>query len=219
MKTRSKALLLTLCAVLLVAASVLGTMAYLTADDQVVNTFTVGKVEITLDEAKVNLAGEPVDKDGNVVNLTDAPRVAENKYHLLPGHEYDKDPIIHVDSESEDCYLFVTINNAITDIEALGNTVAEQMAVKGWQVVDSNAGLYVYVGTTEDATAPLAVTKNSNIAVFEKIEIAGSVDNITLEDYEDATITVTAYAVQKDGFENKTAADIWKATFGASAEG
>ena len=31
MKTKSKALLLTLCAVLLVAASVLGTMAYLTS--------------------------------------------------------------------------------------------------------------------------------------------------------------------------------------------
>ena len=41
MKTRSKALLLTLCAVLLVAASVLGTMAYLTSTDEVTNTFTV----------------------------------------------------------------------------------------------------------------------------------------------------------------------------------
>lgn len=44
MKTRSKALLLTLCAVLLVAASVLGTMAYLTSTDEVTNTFTVGQV-------------------------------------------------------------------------------------------------------------------------------------------------------------------------------
>lgn len=44
MKTKSKALLLTLCAVLLVAASVLGTMAYLTSSAEVKNTFTVGKV-------------------------------------------------------------------------------------------------------------------------------------------------------------------------------
>ena len=52
MKTRSKALLLTLCAVLLVTASVLGTMAFLTSNDEVVNTFSVGSVAIKLDEAK-----------------------------------------------------------------------------------------------------------------------------------------------------------------------
>lgn len=57
MKTKSKALLLTLCAVLLVAASVMGTMAYLTSTDKVENTFTVGNVKITLDEAKVNTDG------------------------------------------------------------------------------------------------------------------------------------------------------------------
>ena len=52
MKTKSKALLLTLCAVLLVTASVLGTMAYLTSQDQVVNTFTVGSVAIKLEDRK-----------------------------------------------------------------------------------------------------------------------------------------------------------------------
>ena len=57
MKTKSKALLMTLCAVLLVAASVLGTMAYLTSTDEVENTFTVGNVKIALDEAKVNADG------------------------------------------------------------------------------------------------------------------------------------------------------------------
>ena len=51
MKTKSKALLLTLCAVLLVTASVLGTMAFLTSNDEVVNTFSVGSVAIKLDEA------------------------------------------------------------------------------------------------------------------------------------------------------------------------
>ena len=57
MKTRSKALLLTLCAVLLVAATIFGTMAYLTSTDTVTNTFTVGKVNIKLDEAKANSDG------------------------------------------------------------------------------------------------------------------------------------------------------------------
>ena len=46
MKKTKKALLLSLCAVMLVTASVLGTMAYLTSTDEVVNTFTVGNVAI-----------------------------------------------------------------------------------------------------------------------------------------------------------------------------
>ena len=55
-----KALLVVACALLLVAASVFGTMAYLTSTDTVTNTFTVGKVAIKLDEAKVNTDGTPV---------------------------------------------------------------------------------------------------------------------------------------------------------------
>ena len=61
MKKTKKVLILGLCAVLLVAASVLGTMAYLTDTKSVTNTFTVGNVAITLDEAKVKTDGT---KDG-----------------------------------------------------------------------------------------------------------------------------------------------------------
>ena len=53
MKTKRKALLLSLCAVLLVVASVMGTMAYLTSSDTGTNTFTVGKVAIKRDEPAV----------------------------------------------------------------------------------------------------------------------------------------------------------------------
>ena len=60
MKTKRKALLLSLCAVLLVVASVMGTMAYLTSTDTVTNTFTVGNVQIKLDEAAVNPDGTPI---------------------------------------------------------------------------------------------------------------------------------------------------------------
>ena len=85
MKTRSKALLLTLCAVLLVTASVLGTMAFLTSNDEVVNTFSVGSVAIKLDEAKANTDGSLVDG---------ADRVKANSYKLLPGHTYNKDSMV-----------------------------------------------------------------------------------------------------------------------------
>ncbi len=106
MKTKSKALLLTLCAVLLVAASVLGTMAYLTSTDTVTNTFTVGKVEIKLDET-------------DVTNQT-GPRVQANSYKLMPGTTYTKDPTVTVRAGSEESYvrMKVTFNNA-TEIIAL----------------------------------------------------------------------------------------------------
>lgn len=104
MKTKSKALLLTLCAVLLIAASVLGTMAYLTSSAEVKNTFTIGKVEIKLDEAKV-------DELGNVVSDN---RVQANEYKLMPGTTYTKDPTVTVKAGSEESYvrMKVTFNNA-----------------------------------------------------------------------------------------------------------
>lgn len=105
MKKTSKALLLTICAVLLVAASVMGTMAYLTSTDKVQNTFTVGKVAIKLDEAKVGTDGTPVEG---------ADRVKENGYKLLPGHTYTKDPTVTVLKDSVESYvrLKVTLNKA-----------------------------------------------------------------------------------------------------------
>lgn len=111
MKTKSKALLLTLCAVLLVAASVLGTMAYLTSSAEVKNTFTIGKVEIKLDEAKVTADGIPVEG---------AARVTANSYKLMPGTTYTKDPTVTVKAGSEESYvrMKVTFNNA-TEIIAL----------------------------------------------------------------------------------------------------
>ena len=216
MKTKSKALLLALCAVLLIAASVLGTMAYLTSQDQVTNTFSVGSVSITLDEQDVKPDGttdtENVDND----TLNALNRVQANEYHLLPGHKYIKDPIIHVDPTSENCYLFVKVVDEIADIED-AETVATQMANNGWAAVDGVANTYVYIGTDEGASVPLAVSGGSNITVFETFKIKGSVTNTELAKYKDKTITVTAYAVQMDGFEGKKAAEIWSTTFGTSA--
>lgn len=119
MKTRSKALLLSLCAVLLVAASVLGTMAYLTDTETVTNTFTVGQVHLTLDEAKVNEMGQPLDVTGKAPSEegydsahldrwqpTDGDNGdSEQEYHLLPGHSYTKDPTVTIVAGSEKSYV------------------------------------------------------------------------------------------------------------------
>ena len=108
-----KTLTVLLALVLVIAMSVAGTMAYLTSTDSVTNTFTVGNVKITLDEAKASEYG--------VADNTVA-RVQKNEYKLIPGHSYTKDPTIHVDANSEDCYLFVKVENGIVDLEAAGAT-------------------------------------------------------------------------------------------------
>lgn len=104
-RNRIKPLLTLCCALLLVAAGVFGTLAYLTGTDTVNNTFTVGNVKITLDEAKVNTDGTPV---------VGADRVKTNEYHLLPGHTYTKDPTVTVKTGSDASYvrMKVTFNNA-----------------------------------------------------------------------------------------------------------
>ncbi len=198
MKKKTKALMLVLCAVLLVTASVLGTMAYLTSTDQVVNTFTVGKVAITLDEAKVK-------EDGTAV--TPAERVKENAYHLLPGHGYTKDPTVHVQANSEDSFIFVKVENGIANYEA-GTTIAAQIAENGWTALTGVANVYYKAYTKRAEITDLPVFGNFTIA--NHADAADSWNNFSAE----TKVTVTAYAVQQDGFASAAAA--WGETFGAT---
>ena len=197
MKKKTKALMLVLCAVLLVTASVLGTMAYLTSTDQVVNTFTVGKVAITLDEAKV-------DPDGTAV--TPAERVKGNAYHLLPGHTYTKDPTVHVQANSEDSFIFVKVENGIANYEDRP-TIAEQIAARGWTPLTGVANVYYKAYTKSAEITDLPVFGNFTIA--DHANATDGWNNFSAE----TKVTVTAYAVQQDGFVSVDQA--WNATFGA----
>ena len=200
MKTTKKALLLAFCAVLLVVSTVFATLAYLTSTTEVVkNTFTVGKVEITLDEAEVDEYGE--NENGRTT--------IGNEYKLIPGHEYIKDPTVYVDSTSEKCYVFVEVVNNIDEIED-GETIATQMGRLGWtQITGTNVWYY---NTTVD---PSVKDADLNLEVFESFTIKGdaNVDDYVTATNADSYITIKAFAVQADGFD--TATDAWDATFGA----
>lgn len=181
MKKAKKILALLLCAVLLVGASVAGTVAYLTDTDNVVNnTFTVGKVVVTLDEAKVDEYGVPV---------TGAARVNANEYKLVPGHTYTKDPTIHVDAESETCYLFVKIENNIN---------ATLNGQTGWTNI-SGTNFWKY----DESVAP-----GGNVVVFNSFTYDPAVTDTTADAAKE--IKVTAYAIQADGFADVDAA--WAAS-------
>ncbi len=209
-----KALLVVACALLLVAASVFGTMAYLTSTDTVTNTFTVGKVKITLDEAKVNPDGTPVEG---------ADRVKENSYKLLPGHTYTKDPTVTVEAGSEDSYvrMKVEVKNidqlkaVFTDASYYGTNEVFllQKLVGDWdnakwasvgyeQSADGKTGTYEFRYYQKTGPAKLE-------PLFTTITIPGSVDAAGLEKLGNVQIKITGEAIQAEGFANADAA--WKA--------
>lgn len=208
MRAKSKVLATALAAALLVTGTVFGTMAYLTDSKTVTNTMTVGNIAIELDEAKTDTDGTPV---------TPETRVIENTYKLVPGHEYTKDPTVHVDKNSENSWLFVKIDNQIAGIEADTSTtdpvyakIADQITANGWTALGTDYP-NVYYREYAPAAAP---TVDTDYVVFSSFKIKGEgVTGDTLKDYDGKEIVVNAYAVQKDGFDSAAAA--WEATFGA----
>lgn len=193
MKTAKKALGLMLVAVLLVTATIFGTMAYLTDKDEVTNTFTVGSVDISLDEAPVNEAGKKVD----------GTRIKANSYKLMPGHEYDKDPIVHFAAKSEASWLFIEVTNEIAGIESTAEgykSIATQITENDWTALDGHSG--VYYKSVPANTGDTAV----DYPVFAGFTVDGDVNGTTLANYNNKTVKVTAYAVQADGFDTASAA-------------
>lgn len=214
MKTKRKALLLSLCAVMLVVASVLGTMAYLTSQDQVVNTFTIGQVKINLDEAALDDTGAPD---------PDADRVKENSYKLLPGHTYSKDPMVTVLEGSEESYVKMTVTfshadelDAIfapngADLTSIFNGYDAANWIAKGNTKDANNNTRTYEFWYKEAVSAPSVDVELD-ALFDSITVPGEITNEQLATIEGMTITVNAYAIQADGFADADAA--W-AAFGA----
>lgn len=210
MKSKKKVFVTVLCAVLLVAASVLGTMAYLTSNDEVVNTFTVGNVQIKLDEAKANTDGSLSDNG--------ATRVKANSYKLLPGHTYNKDPMVTVLKGSESSYVKMTVTfSHANELDAIFAPNGANMT-SIFNGYDSNT--WIYKGNVKDTAANTrtyefwyeetvaAPTADVELdALFDSITVPGTITNKQLATIQNMTITVNGYAIQADGFTG--AADAW----------
>lgn len=216
MKKTRKILAMAACAVLLVCISVGATVAYLTSTDEVKNTFTVGKVAITLDEAKV-------DADGQELTGEKAKRVKTNSYHLYPGHDYDKDPTVTVKQGSDASYikLVVTVNHK-KELDAIFKTLAAQdpaIALKD-VVVGYDSTNWVLKSNTyndtdntrtyefwykETVAAPTADVKLD--ALFDQIKVPECITSEQLATISsNLSINITAYAIQADGFADAAAA-------------
>ena len=231
MKSLKKILAITLCAVMLVGASVMGTLAYLSDNDKVENTFTVGHIDIELDEADTNEDGLLLDKDGNITReLEKSPRVKENLYKIVPGCNYHKDPTVHVAKGSEPFILYVSVDNNMDPVIS-SEDLEGQILEYGWKRLADEAG-----DPINDAGGnPLywrEVDENTeevqHFPVFTGIHASMDADAADLAEVDGENIVVNAYAVQKAGWQipvdpdypivrpSSNAAYIWSQSFGAA---
>lgn len=168
-----------LALVLVMGVAVGGTIAWLTAETApVVNTFTVGDINITLTETW------NTDTDGDEVNDAWSAQ-------LIPGFTYKKDPVVTVKANSVDCYLFVKFEES----EGLSDylTYTSNLEENGWtqgQKNDIPSNVWYRIVNTSDADQSWEMLANNQVSVS---------DTLTKDDMPesgDLSLTYTAYACQ-----------------------
>lgn len=184
----AKAIIASIALSLVVFSLIGGTVAWLVAKTApVVNTFTYGDINITLTESDKDGDGDP----------------NKNKYPMIPGNSIEKDPEVTFKANSENAWLFVKLEKSAN----FDNFMEFEMA-DGWAALTGVDGVYYREMTKSDADVAFAVLKDDKVNVKETVtkEMLNALDADGKSDYP--TLTVTAYAVQRD--ENiKTATDAW----------
>ena len=216
-KTR-KPVALGLAVALVAAVGIGATVAYLTDEDAVTNTFTVGNVGIDLYEHDYDPEGAAAAAD-QVGALNMEKEVEGNAdYKLVPGVKLPKDPTVRVDEGSEECWLFVEVvptnNTAASGAEfvqwGIDGTVWEQLKVNGSAVENVFYALYDGDEAKFNVLAGKQVTVNPAVVKTDMDAIDGvNADGSAAKAEVEArpSLSFTAYAVQKAGFD--TAEKAW----------
>lgn len=127
MKSKTRSILTVCLALALVAAAVLGTIAYMTAQDSKTNTFTVGSF---------NKPTDPDHPEQTLDSYLIEPSWVENS-KLVPGGSVAKDPKVGIGAGSEDAYIYVYVDNktlADADKKLVTFTLND-----GWTAVEGHA--------------------------------------------------------------------------------
>lgn len=186
----TKLFLMSMALALVLCTIIGGTVAWLIADTgPVVNTFTYGDINITLEETDT-------DKDGD-----DDPNT--NDYPMVPGNPVTKDPKVTVLADSENAWLFVKLEKSANFDAFMTYEIAE-----GWTALDGVDGVYYRTVDKASEAAEFYVIKDNTVNVKGEVtkEMLNALDAGGASSYP--TLTVTAYAVQRDS-NITTAADAW----------
>ena len=170
-----------------------GTLAWLiTETAPVVNTFTYGDINITLEETDNNKDG---DNDSNT-----------NTYPMVPGQSITKDPKVTFKANSENAWLFVKLE----ETENFDDFITYEIA-DGWIALEGNDAVYYREVSKSDVDAVFTVIKDNTVNVKGEVtkEMLNALDANGTSNYP--KLIVTAYAVQRDS-NIATAADAWAKT-------
>lgn len=196
-----KKLTTVLAIVLVVALSVAGTYAYLTAQTkQVTNTFTAAGLasKFTLDESKAT------QKTDGSYTLDVNDRVQENTYSVVPKVNLAKDPTVHVTLEKNvGAYVFLAVDNNLGD--GLTATIDDtQWTALNKTYTANGAEWTIYykqlAGSATPAQVDINVLANQQIVVGDTV--AENCGNIVFN----------AYLTQSAGFTS--ALDAWNNSWG-----
>lgn len=191
-KFSTKAIVLACVLALALCCAVGGTIAWLVDKTATVeNTFTYGDINIELKETNTGLDD---DDDANT-----------NTYKMIPGSELKKDPVVTVAEGSEDCWLFVKLQES----DNFRDFMKYEMAA-GWTPLN-NDGVYYREVKATDTNRAFQVIKDDKVkvdgAVTKEMLNALGTDTNPLP-----TLNVTAYAIQMEGFGGENGAlDAWTA--------
>ena len=178
-KIKSK-LVIIVISILSICSFLIGTsVAWLSSKtDEVINTFTYGDINITIEETDTN------DNDNNEYT---------NSYKMLPGNKITKDPKITVLKDSEDSYLFIEIKKSSNFDYFMSYELVE-----GWTLVTGTENIFVREVTKKDENQEFYILKNNSVTVKETVTKAmlNELDKDGTNNYP--TLTFTAYAVQRD---------------------
>lgn len=185
-----KIVVLLLAVVLLIGCATGGTLAWLIAKtDSIVNTFSAANINITLTETPNTDSKDWIGK-------------------MVPGTTISKDPKVTVAANSEACWLFVKVEaeNGVDLVKAkdTDSYVTYAMA-EGWTEVPGITN--VYYREVDAATAKAGVTykviSGNQVSIPDTVT-KDMLDKVILNNAP--SLTFTAYAVQKEGFANASAA-------------
>ena len=185
MKSKTRSILTVCLALALVASAVLGTIAYMTAQDSKTNTFTVGSF---------NKPTDPDHPEQTLDSYLIEPSWVENS-KLVPGGSVAKDPKVGIGTGSEDAYIYVYVDNkTLTDADKKLVTFTlndDWTAVAGQAVAGDSANTYVS-GLFKYNTKLTGGNWTSN--VFTKVDVSANAN--TTDFAANPQMTVYAYIHQ-----------------------
>lgn len=195
MRKSQKAIIVSLLLAVIAAMTISPTLSWLSdTSDSVVNTFAGGAISIKLDEALVDTNGKTVEGDN-------AQRVLENSYKYIPGAVLDKDPTVTVLKGSEECYVFMCVDNELNDLFTINYDTTSWLKVAS----NGNKTVYIYKSSINALMTDNDVVLNP---IFTTITVSQDLTSQDVEKIGQKTVTATAYAVQAANIEKNEAINL-----------